>query len=266
MIPIEELLAKPVNFSTLKWMAESPLHYRANVRTEARHLELGSATDSLLLGAIGMSREVIAYPGKQRRGKDWEAYKAENAGKLIVTRKELALAEGMRDSVLASPYAVEALKGRRQEEIFWEYMGRKCVSHLDCADESGVFVTELKTAQTSNPARFRWQAFKFAYHAQLAFYRLAKQHQTGRKPSAAYIVVVGSKAPHVTVVMKLSDRALELGERLIRIWFETLLNCEKANQWPGYAQTIIELDAPDDVDLEFDLNELEPAGEDETIT
>jgi hypothetical protein len=259
MIPIAELLAQPVRFSTLKWMAESPAHYRANVRTEARHLEVGSATDALILG----TSEVIKYPGKQRRGEKWEKFKDENADKLIITAKEMELAEGMRDSVLSCPDAVKLLKGRHQEEIFWKYLGRDCVSHLDCADEAGVFVTELKTAQTSNPSKFRWQAFKFAYHAQLAFYRLAKQHQTGRKPEAAYIVVVGSKAPHITVVMRVTEHALELGERLVRTWFETLLNCEKANEWPGYAQSIIELDAPDDVDLEFDLNELVPAGHDE---
>lgn len=264
MIPINELLAQPVRFSTLKWMAESPAHYRSNVRTEARHLEIGSATDRLILG-VG---EALAYPGKQRRGKDWEEFKAANADKLIVTKKELALAEGMRDSVLSCPYAVEVLRGRRQEEIFWEYLGRKCVSHLDVGAEDGVYVTELKTGQTSNPVKFRWQAFKFAYHAQLAFYRMAKQYQTGKKPEAAYIVLVSSKAPHVTTVMRVSEHALELGERLIRTWFEMLLNCERSNQWPGYAQTIIDLDAPDDVDLEFDLNELVPAGpgDDDMIT
>jgi hypothetical protein len=254
MIPIAELLAQPVRFSTLKWMAESPAHYRANVRTEARHLELGSATDALLLG----TSEVIAYQGKQRRGKDWEEFKAMNAGRLIVTKKEMALAEGMRDSVLACPDAVRLLKGRHQEEIFWKYLGRDCVSHLDCASEDGVYVTELKTAQTSNPSKFRWQAFKFAYHAQLAFYRLAKEYQTGTKPRAAYIVVVGSKAPHITVVMKVTEHALELGERLVRTWFETLLNCENANEWPGYAQSIVDLDAPDDVEMDFDLNEIMP--------
>lgn len=256
MITIEELRSQPVRFSTLKWMAESAAHYRANVRTEARHLEIGSATDALLLG----TSEVLTYPEKTRRGKEWEKFKAEHAGKLIVTAKEFSLATSMRDSVLACQQAVELLKGRRQEEIFWKYLGRDCISHLDCADENGAFVTELKTAQSSNPNRFRWQAFKFAYHAQLAFYRLAKQYQTGHKPEAAYIVVVGSTAPHITVVMRVSDHALELGERLVRIWFETLLNCEKSNEWPGYAQSIIELDAPEDVDMDFDLNELVPAG------
>lgn len=256
MIPIEELLATPVRFSTLKWMAESPYHYRVNARTEARHLEVGSATDALILG----TNEVMAYPGKARRGKDWEVFKAENAGRLIITAKELSLAQGMRDSVMSCPDAVRLLKGRRQEEIFWEYLGRSCVSHLDCAAEDGAFVTDLKTSQSSNPNKFKWHAFRYAYHAQLAFYRLAKEYQTGRKPEAAYIVVVSSTAPHVTVVMQVSEHALELGERLVRTWFETLLSCEKSNQWPGYAQSIIELDAPDDIDTDFDLNELVPAG------
>lgn len=245
---------EPVRFSRLKWMAESPAHYLANPPKEGAHIETGSAVDGLILGTC----EVCAYPGPVRRGKEWEAFAQANASKLIVTKKELAAAEGMRASVLANPHAARVLTGHRQKEIVWKFLGRDCVSHLDVMSPDGAFVTELKSARTSNPHRFRWQALKLGYHAQLAFYRLAVEYLTGTKPRTAYVVAVESTAPYVTTVMRVTDKALDLGERMVRLWFETLLTCEKSDAWPGYSQSIVELDAPEDLDLEFDLDELVP--------
>ena len=257
--------ADPVRFSHLKWMAESPRHYLhalANDKKKTSCMSMGSAVDGLILGTT----EVCTYPGPVRRGKAWDKFQSENAGKLIVTKKELTAAEGMRTSVLSNDHAVDKLTGQHQKEIHWEYLGRKCVSHLDVMALDGTYITDLKSCQTSNPGRFRWKALKMGYHAQLAFYRLAVEHLTGRKPRAAFIVAVESTAPYVTTVMRVTEKALELGERMVRLWFETLLTCEKSNQWPGYSQTIVELDAPEDVDLEFDLNDLVPAIEGEEIT
>jgi hypothetical protein len=249
----------PVRFSRLKWMAESPAHYAANAPKTGTHIAKGSAVDGLILGTC----EVCCYPGPVRRGKEWDAFQVANSDKLIVTKKELAAAEGMRASVLANEHATRVLAGARQKEVFWQYLGRDCVSHIDVVADDYSFVTDLKSARTSNPNRFRWQALKLGYHAQLAFYRLAVEAATGIKPRTAYIVAVESVYPYVTTVMRVTDKALELGERQARLWFETLLTCEKSNFWPGYAQGIVELDAPDDFDLEFDLDELVPAVGDE---
>ena len=255
-----DLKAEPGRFSFLKWMAESPAHYayavaNDNSRKLTACMETGSAVDGLILG----TKEVCAYPGPVRRGKAWEQFQVDNASKLIVTKKELALAEGMKASVLANEHAARVLTGHRQKEIEWEFLGRKCVSHLDVLAFDNAFITDLKSSQTSNPNKFRWKALKMAYHAQLAFYRLAVEYRTGTKPRTAYVVAVESTAPYVTTVMRVTDKALDLGERMVRLWFETLLTCEKSNAWPGYSQSIVELDAPDDLDLEFDLDELVPA-------
>jgi hypothetical protein len=234
-------------------MGQSAAHYIADQVVKTTCMERGSAVDALVLG----TSSVVAYPGKVRRGKEWEQWRSEQDPQaLIVTQKGLIVAEAMRASVLASPPAMQVLAGKHQQEIEWEYLGRKCVSHLDVAAFDSSYVTELKSSQTSNPGQFRWKALKMAYHAQLAFYRLAVEYATGIKPRTAYIVAVESSAPYVVTTMRLTDRVLELGERMVRLWFERLLQCEAANEWPGYAQSIVDLDAPDDVDLNFDLGEL----------
>jgi hypothetical protein len=239
----------PVRFSRLKLMAASPAHYQAAAVETTRCMELGSATDALILGTC----PVIAYPGATRRGKEWEAFRdaPENADSLIITKSELAEAEAMRASVLANPRALKVLQGERQKEIHWSYCGRDCVSHLDVLGPKGAFVTELKTSQTSNPMRFRWQALKMLYHAQHAFYDGAAASIYGDNPRRAhFIVCVESSAPYVVTVFRLTPKALKLGQKCCRMWMERLLQCEQADFWPGYSQTVVPLDGPDDEWLE----------------
>lgn len=238
----------PVRFSQLKLMAECPEIYRANVIEQTACMELGSAADYLIFG----TKPVIAYPGKVRNGKEWEAFRdhPDNADKLIVTRNELAEAEAISAAVHASKRAMKVLRGEAQKEIFWTFCGRRCVSHLDVLGPNGAYVTELKVSNSSNPARFRWQALRMHYHCQLAFYGDAAQSITGHFPRAFFIVCVGSAAPHVVTVFRLTPKAITLGQKCNRLWFERLLQCEQADSWPGYSQTIVELDGPDDEWLE----------------
>jgi hypothetical protein len=205
-------------------------------------METGSAVDAILFG----TRNVIAYPGKVRNGKEWEAFKEANAESMIVTRSELAESEGMVASVRAHPRAMEVLAGQYQKEINWSFLGRPCQSHIDVLGPGFEYVTELKTSNTSKPERFRWHALKMQYNAQLAFYGDAVRAVSGVMPKNYFIVCVESRAPYVVTVYKLTERALDLGRRSCRLWMERLLQCEGANFWPGYSEAVVALDAPDD--------------------
>jgi hypothetical protein len=211
-------------------------------------MEQGKAADHLIFG----TKRVIAYPGKVRNGKEWEAFRdhPDNVDALIVTRSELAESEAIATAVKNSPAAMRVLRGEFQKEIFWTFCGRQCVSHLDVFGPRGAFVTELKISNSSNPARFRWQALKMYYHCQLAFYGDAAQSVSGHFPKAFFIVCIGSTFPHVVTVFRLTPKAIILGQKMNRLWFERLLQCEQAGSWPGYSQTVVELDGPDDEWLE----------------
>ncbi|HYF25325.1 MAG TPA: hypothetical protein VD931_06265, partial [Baekduia sp.] len=59
---------------------------------------------------------------------------------------------------------------------------------------------------------------------------------------------------------RLTSRALEQGERLWRLWFERFQVCEQSGYWPAYAESVVDLDVPDDVELTFSDEALEAAG------
>lgn len=243
---MKEATVEPVRFSNLKRMAQSPAHYLCAVARSNAAMERGSAVHSLVLGGP----RVICFSGKVRRGAEWEKFRASNPDAIILTETEHAKAIDMAAAVMSNPVAMSALEGIREKEVNWSFLGRACQSHIDVI--GGSYVTELKTCAVGQPDRFGYNALKYGYHAQLAFYMEAVREAGLGNPSEAYIVAVESYAPYVVTTLKLTERALEHGARLYRLWFERLLACEAAGEFPGYCNSIVPLDAPeDDVELTF---------------
>jgi hypothetical protein len=232
----------PVRFSRLKLMAKSPQHYLSQTVEETAAMERGTAVHTLLLGGPRLT----FFPGPARRGKEWEAFEAANADAQILTRTDYDTANAMADSVRRNKLAMEVLAGRHEVELAWKFLGRDCGSKVDVIGGGGRWVTELKTARDAEPTRFMWQAIRMNYHAQLAFYQDAVEASGQGDPQDAFVVAVESSAPYVVTTLRLTDRALEQGRRLFRLWFERVLACEEAKAWPGYCESIVDLDVPED--------------------
>src|SRR5262249_15901603 len=147
-----------------------------------------------------------------------EEFRDSHVGQLIVTSDEYERARRCADSVHSRPYAMELLEGEREQQIEWEWLGRKCSSRLDCLGEH--FVTDLKTSNTVQPDRFRAACTgRFSYHAQLAFYYMAAQY-IGSPVRLTHIIGVETQPPYDVTVLRMTPRALEAGFRLCRIWME----------------------------------------------
>ncbi len=238
-----------VRFSRLKLMASSPAHYLAHPQGESSALDKGTAVHSMLLRGA----RITFYPKKTKAGKaaprnggEWEAFKLANADAKIVTASEYEVCNRMVESVRANKYAMEVLTGIAEETILFDWLNLECRATPDVRDPGGAFVTELKTCQTSKPSRFSWQATQLCYHGQMAFHRAAmRKEKLGRDP-LGYVVAVESTVPYPVTVFKMTDRAWEKGEKQIRFWMEQLKSCLASNQWPPYAQSVVDLDVPDD--------------------
>jgi PDDEXK-like domain of unknown function (DUF3799) len=238
----------PVRFSRLKAMAKSPMHYRAAVDKDTTALERGGALHAVVLGGA----QVMAYPGPVRRGKEWDAFEAAHAGAIILTRTEYDKVMPMAEAVLACPLAAEVLKGRKEVELDWSFLGRECQSHVDLLSADWDWIAELKSCESADPVAFIWKAQRYHWPAQLAFYSEAVVQLGHRIPSAHLIVAVESAPPHPVTVLRLTDRALDQGRKAFRLWFERVLCCEAADEWPPYAQSVVDLDTPnDEPDLVF---------------
>lgn len=244
-----ESLAGPVHFSTLKAMGQSPAHYRQAVIAERKDtpaMALGRAVHLMVL----RTAMPFVYDGGDRRGKGWDMFKAAvPAGADILTRSEYDRALAMKESVEAHTDAVRLLKGDREQTLSWSIAGRQCEGTPDVIGDG--YVTDLKTTATANPQRFMPHAIRMAYHAQLAWYADAVDEVGMPHARDLYIVAVESYAPYPVVVYQLTPHARDQGLRMCRLWLDQVVNCEASGTWPGYAQSIIDLDASDDAELIF---------------
>lgn len=246
----------PLRFSALRQMAKSPAHYIAYLDEQEQAttsgMDIGSAADLLILGG----QRVIAYPGPVRRGKEFDAFELANRDALIVTKKEYEQAAGIAEAVAYCPDAVNLLTGLRQDTRYWDNNGRPCRGTPDVIGAD--YIADLKTGETSDPRRFHWKVRTYAYHAAAAWYldglhreQFAKTGKASRTIRDSYIIAVEQAKPHVVTVFKLTDHILEMGERLWRTWFEQLQVCEASGEFPPYSQSIVDLDLPDDEDIEM---------------
>lgn len=248
----------PVRFSNLKHMARSALHYWDAVqldRQDTLAMRLGRGAHAMVLGM-----PVIKWVGKTRNGKVWDRFKALHADKEILNAKEWATAKGMADAIRKHPIAAPLLfEGTvLEEQIEWQWLGRKCTSRPDCRRGTAM-VADLKTTQCAEPGKFKRDAMYRGYNAQLAFYGLAVEHLTGVRPEELYVVAVESKRPFAVQVLVLDEEARTQGEKLCRLWFERLLVCEASNTWPAYSDAIATFSVPSDGDPDnaIDLDSLE---------
>ncbi len=240
-----------VHFSALKEINKSPAHYQyvsAHGRDDKPFLRSGRLLHSLVFEE---TNAFAVYDGI-RRGKEWEAFKADHADvETIVNVAEHAEANAMAAAIRARPDAVRLLEGDRERYLEWTWLGRPCAGTIDVIGAD--WVTELKTCRTAKPDWFQRDALRFDYHTQLAWYRNGVAQSLRVVPHRAHIVAVESSPPYPVVVWQLTDRALELGERRARLWLEQLMACEGSDSWPGYCESMIDFDVPDP-DESFSIN------------
>lgn len=259
----------PTRYSLLKRMALSPAHYFHACQSpqddtlasrlggfgddRSGALRFGTAVHLFLLGDAA---KVGRYSGR-RAGNDWKKFQAERfeAGCIeILNDREWGVATAVATAIKRNATAMRLLfDGTRVEErIDWSYSGKACRSTPDA--RAATHIADLKTSVTAEPGAFVRQALRMHYHAQLALYSFAVESTGSPRPSDAFLIVVEKSAPYPVTILRLAERALDVGERLCRLWIEQLLTCEASGQWPEYLQTIgtFDLDDGDDLELEID--------------
>lgn len=251
-VPDDEFGSR-VRFSRLKLFAKSAAHYLEHPQGESAALEKGTAVHAVLLGG----REIIAWTqktkptkkskgGKQapRNGAEWEAFRAAHPRAVILLPREYEQINRQVAAVRADRKAMEALEGVKERTILFDMLGLECRSTPDTL--APTHFAELKTCRSSDPFRFGWQVKSLCYHGQMAFHAEAIRRAKLGDGKIGYIVAVESTPPFPVTVFKMTESALEKGAKKIRFWMEQLKGCLASNQWPPYAQSIVDLDVPDE--------------------
>jgi hypothetical protein len=87
-------------------------------RLESEAFDIGTYIHSSVLEPHNLKNDCCVFPGKIRRGKEWDIFKEKNTGKAIITMKQKQQAEAMVESVLDSEVATKVLKGKPEVSLF----------------------------------------------------------------------------------------------------------------------------------------------------
>lgn len=228
-----------VNYSSIKWLARSPKHYRwfkDNGVRETRPMFKGTAAHIAILEPERFALEYAIFGGKRRAGEAWEAFKADAiaGGKKILKESELAEAFAMRDAVRGDALASSYLCGGQHEvTLVWvdSETELKCKGRLDFL-HGGTVAVDLKTTRDAIPHWFAKDVARLQYHVQAAMYFDGLATLTGKDPR--YVVLaIESSPPHDVVTYDLPEPVIAAGRDEYRRLMRLLVECRQENSWPG---------------------------------
>jgi hypothetical protein len=240
MTTAEYRAADAVNFSTLKHILTSPAHYRAELEAERKE------TPALLLGtlvhAVILERTPLADicaikpPEMSLATKEGKAWKAEQAGKPIISDADADHIVGMARSVAANPHAVAMLQGcpQREQPMFASVRGVESKALIDAFGTDGEewVICDLKTTDDASPDAFARKVEGYHYDMQAAFYSeiLSLNYQIECQPHFYWLTV--EKAPPYTCAVHSAVDWMEAGHEKVRRALSRLKECRATNQWP----------------------------------
>ena len=247
-LTFDEYRASPgLNISALKHLRHSPQMFihRLENPDSSPAMQFGTLAHLLTLEP-SRSDEVVPWTKRSetgamspRRGKDWEAFKAEHAGKLIVTLDEMNDAEDLARAVRSDPVAAKYLaKGEAEVSFSWQWPVGRCKARADWVTSVAGRLTlvGLKTARDCRPFQFGAAAARLGYHLQWAWYQdgWREAHGTDTAPRMVEIVVE-SEAPHSVIVYTIPDDVLEQGRGEYQDLLIQYQECQRSGDWHGPA-------------------------------
>lgn len=229
-----------VNYSTLKEMKKSPLHYRHRLdhpRHDTRPLLIGRAVHAGVFEPDVFGREFIVWDG-HRVGKAWKQFAADHQSQTILTADEMDTCLGIRDAVRKHECASILLAdGKSEQSIVWEdpETGLPCKARIDHAFS---YLIDLKTTKSAAEWAFQRVMANMGYHIQLAFYREGLSHTIGQL-TPAYLIAAEQEPPHDVVVYEVTEEALALGWAECRKMLAQIRDCQRAGIWPGRQANLV---------------------------
>jgi exodeoxyribonuclease VIII len=222
---------KAVNWTLLKEMARSPLHYehrRLNPREDSVGLARGRAVHTAMLEPELFAQEYVVYTGGRRQGNAWEEFEAAYDGYTILKQDEYDKAMFAAKAVRKHPEAASIVKGCKYEKTF-QWVDKPTKLKCKCrVDGIGDALFDLKTTGNVDTRIFGNLAARMLYHGQLAFYNDGSKHK-----GDVYIIAVEAEPPHDVGVFKLGEDELLIGREMYQAFLARVRECTDSGIWPG---------------------------------
>lgn len=239
-----------VRQSQLKALAKSPRHYQywlTHQQPDKAAWEMGRALHTAVLEPERFLLDYKLWESRtsedkvrQRRGKAWDQFCADNAGKSILRDSDYEEATEAMRAVREDHVAMAYLgTGRPEVTCQWtdDITGLVCKTRIDWVQDHGEHViVELKTARDAGDGFARAVA-NFRYHWQFAWHQDGYEACTGVRPKVV-VIAVETAQPRDVVTWVVEQDTLEIGRDEYRQQLERLKECQDQGRWPGQSQGV----------------------------
>lgn len=228
--------------SDLLKMRRSPMHYRFmkdNPQPPSEAMLLGTVTHTAILEPPLLGKVAIwgeKPEEKVRRGKVWDAFRAEVENDKLIMRRDNY--EDVAMTVAAVHQYEPAHKllvadGPCEVSMFWTDIdtGLYMKGRVDKLIPKQHMIVDLKRTRDCHPYRFGGQAFALGYYIKMAIYWSGYRQITGHDPKMRLIAIDG-KPPYEAAVYRITKDVLTQGLVDWQTLLSRLQQCERTGIWP----------------------------------
>jgi exodeoxyribonuclease VIII len=218
------------------------------VKNESDSMIIGSAVHTLALEPHRFDELFYVMSNCDRRtmaGKEkYTASLLEAGSRALLNDAQFVQAKAMAESI-TSHRLFKNLRGDGfvEDSIAWteEESGALLRSRPDFYNET--IILDIKTTRDVRRHSFSKAIYDYGYHRQGAMACDGLSNATGRKYENVVLFLV-SDDPYLTKAYVLSTEAIEMGRFQYKEGAKLYQECLKSNNWPGYDESIEEIDLP----------------------
>ncbi len=199
---MEQLMARPLSYSSLKQFSKSPKHfieYRTKPFAPSEAMILGSAFEDLVFNEENFDKKYQVFVKAKGDGSvaiNRDAYdKATQAGITLLTEEMMKKLEAMKESLLSTDYVRPYIDNVKAKQVRLRWNDKKTglpflgYVDLQCEVYDEMFALDLKTTNNGDPEMFPKQAYNLQYNLQWATYAEGYHKMKFKFPYFAYLAV-----------------------------------------------------------------------------
>lgn len=234
--------------SQLMHFLKTPSHfyYETHLKTEKKPptpaMVFGSLVHTLVLEPENFALEYAVLPEINKRTKagkaEFEAFEAENASKIIVTKQQLNEALQISESAMADKYIEQAISNAQIEPsiFFTSSNGIQYKARPD-AYKNGV-VYDLKTTETASVQHIERESINRGYYLQAGMIKCALE-SVGMEFKHTTIIAIEKSPPYAARMLQLRKECIDYGERLFKSIDRRLAVCLQDGNFEGYEPAML---------------------------
>ncbi len=210
----------------------------------------GTYAHSLILEPELIDEEFAFFTGFRKAGKDWEAFKIANEGKILMSKPQKHRVEQWVEGYKKRKCAVELIKdGEPEASLAGELMGVPIKVRADYINVEKGYIADVKTSMyPSDVDSFKYVIDSLSYDLSAALYTKMFSDFYG-KQFDFYFVVLGKK-DSVCQVYKTSKETMDKGYLGVMNALKVYKECKKTGIWT-------KPEASDSIDVDEDYEILD---------